>query len=327
MALILVVRSGEATEPPQLTFEAPRVLLGRGESCDLRLPDPSVSHRHATIRQRGQEYLLVDEGSTNGTFIGQVRLAPQSPRVVRSGDLIRVGRIWLELRLDAAPSHASSPAQTRELALSLVAEALKGQGEATVARVEITGGADLGRQLALEENEKRYVIGRSAHADLPIYDVDASRRHVEVWRRGAQVLLRELGSKNGCSLGGVPLVTDREMPWSPGSELAIGTDRLALLDPVSDALRELETSGDEHLTPGQSVPPPSGTEPDKVAQQTSVDAPAEGAEEVVAPAELTAPPLRLTKRRRLDPDWTIGLFALFVLLASLLGLKLLVGGS
>jgi len=68
----------------------------------VRLPDPTVSHRHASLRQRGTDYIIVDEDSTNGTFVGPVRLPPQTPRVIRSGDLVRVGRVWLELLCEQA---------------------------------------------------------------------------------------------------------------------------------------------------------------------------------------------------------------------------------
>ena len=57
MALTIVLRAaggeGPKRDPMALTFDAPRVVIGRGEGCEVRLPDPSVSHRHASIRQRG----------------------------------------------------------------------------------------------------------------------------------------------------------------------------------------------------------------------------------------------------------------------------------
>ena len=78
MALTVVVRSGEGEPAPRITFDAPRIVIGRGDGCEVRLPDPSVSHRHASIRQRGTDYIVLDEGSTNGTFVGPVRLSPQA---------------------------------------------------------------------------------------------------------------------------------------------------------------------------------------------------------------------------------------------------------
>src|SRR5277367_1910989 len=68
---------GPSRAPLTLTLDAPRLVLGRGEGCDVRLPDPSVSHRHASIRQRGGEHVLLDENSANGTFMDRVRLPPQ----------------------------------------------------------------------------------------------------------------------------------------------------------------------------------------------------------------------------------------------------------
>src|ERR1043165_1887230 len=103
MSLTVVIRSGEGQTPGAIPFDAPRVVIGRGEGCEVRLPDPSVSHRHASLRQRGTDYVVMDEGSSNGTFVGPVRLSPQAPRMVRSGDLVRVGRIWLELRIKPVP--------------------------------------------------------------------------------------------------------------------------------------------------------------------------------------------------------------------------------
>src|ERR1700755_2217459 len=119
MALTIVVRSGEGTSLPRITFDAPRIVIGRGDGCEVRLPDPSVSLRHASFRQRGAEYIVMDEGRTNGTFVGGVRLSPQSPRVVRTGDLVRVGRVWLEARVEHAMPTQNAPLATRELALAL----------------------------------------------------------------------------------------------------------------------------------------------------------------------------------------------------------------
>ena len=69
----------------------------------MRLPDPSVSLRHASIRagDTPASFTIVDEGSTNGTWVGGVKLHPHTPRLVRTGDLVRVGRVWLELRIGA----------------------------------------------------------------------------------------------------------------------------------------------------------------------------------------------------------------------------------
>ena len=161
MALTVVVRSGDLKTPAEITFDTPRVVIGRSEGCEVELPDPSVSHRHTSIRQRGTEYVILDEGSTNGTFVGQVRLSPQAPRLLRSGDLVRVGRVWLECRIEQVPTTQNHKLMTREIALGLVASALTADGRPAGARVSVSAGPDAGASFVLSsEAERTYVVGR-----------------------------------------------------------------------------------------------------------------------------------------------------------------------
>ena len=50
------------------------VTVGRSPICDVTLSDGSVSSRHFEIRLADNGYLLVDPGSTNGTFYGEIRI-------------------------------------------------------------------------------------------------------------------------------------------------------------------------------------------------------------------------------------------------------------
>lgn len=250
-----------------ITFDAPMIVIGRGDGCDVRLPDPSVSHRHATIRQRGSEYLLIDEGSTNGTFMGTVKLGAHAPRILRHGDLARVGRVWIELRFDAPTPAGQTQFATKELALALVARALDAQGETGGPRIVVVEGPDKGKTLALDEPAHAYFVGRGHEADMVLEDADASRRHVQIVRRADQVLARDLGSKNGSALGGMPLATDRDRTWKIGEQLVIGCDVFAYEHPAIEALGELERLGDEKIRGDDRIPPP-----DPVAPGTDRDA-------------------------------------------------------
>src|SRR5260370_29802652 len=151
MPVTVIVRSGAQSKEAtlSLTLEAPTIVIGRGEGSEIRLPDPSVSHRHATIRQRGSEYILVDEGSTNGTFMGGVKLGALAPRILKHGDLARVGRVWIEVRFDNQVPPAQTALATKELALALVARAMKSDGEAGGPRGVVGGGPDKGKEASL----------------------------------------------------------------------------------------------------------------------------------------------------------------------------------
>ncbi len=65
-----------------------RVVLGRSKDCDVQLPDPNVSRRHAELRQEGSAYWLIDLDSTNGTLVNGHRTARAK---LESGDRITIG--------------------------------------------------------------------------------------------------------------------------------------------------------------------------------------------------------------------------------------------
>jgi predicted component of type VI protein secretion system len=73
------------------SFTQPVVAVGRAPDCHLVFTEEKgVSGHHCEIRQDGGQFELVDNNSTNGTFIGDERITTQ---VLKSGDLIRFG--WM----------------------------------------------------------------------------------------------------------------------------------------------------------------------------------------------------------------------------------------
>jgi len=260
MPVTVFVRAGgpRAPEPqdkePSLTFDGPRVVIGRSDGSDVRLPDPSVSLRHASIRAQGSDYAIVDEGSTNGTWVGGVKLLAQTPRLVRSGDLVRVGKVWLELVVGQRPATPDLGLATRDLALALVRRAMEAAGDDTSAVVRVAEGPDIGAELRLREDGRTYLFGRAEHCDLPLADEDASREHAAIVRRGGRVFLRDLGSRNGVFVGETRLAPDQETVWRPPAMARIGISVLSLEEPVSRALAELEAAADEPL-PDAAAPP------------------------------------------------------------------------
>src|SRR5436190_7052618 len=43
--------------------------IGRGEDCEIRIPDHSVSRKHARVEPALDGVSVTDLGSTNGTFV------------------------------------------------------------------------------------------------------------------------------------------------------------------------------------------------------------------------------------------------------------------
>lgn len=72
------------------------VLIGRAPSCTLVLDDDYSSSRHARIFPQGGQWLVEDLGSTNGTFLGEVKV--QQPTPVPPGAQVRIGQSVIELQ-------------------------------------------------------------------------------------------------------------------------------------------------------------------------------------------------------------------------------------
>jgi hypothetical protein len=63
-----------------------RYVIGKGESCDIALPDPCVSRVHCVLERRNGTWFVRDSGSRNGTFLNdrRVECAELTPGTVLS---------------------------------------------------------------------------------------------------------------------------------------------------------------------------------------------------------------------------------------------------
>ncbi|WP_300576160.1 FHA domain-containing protein [uncultured Nocardioides sp.] len=91
---VLVTEGSNAGERAELA-DAP-ILIGRGSDAAIRLDDDYVSTRHARIAAAGDQWFVEDLGSTNGTYIGTVRIT--QPTTITLGTQVRIGKTILELR-------------------------------------------------------------------------------------------------------------------------------------------------------------------------------------------------------------------------------------
>lgn len=71
--------------------ESARVLIGRAPACQFVMTDLSVSRFHAELRRAGDNWLLADLGSMNGTLVNGYRII--APTRVRPGDEVSFGKI------------------------------------------------------------------------------------------------------------------------------------------------------------------------------------------------------------------------------------------
>jgi pSer/pThr/pTyr-binding forkhead associated (FHA) protein len=71
-----------------LDLRRPQITIGRHSQCDLRLPMPDVSRRHARLFFSTEEWVLEDCNSLNGVFVNDERVVRCS---LKMGDVVHIG--------------------------------------------------------------------------------------------------------------------------------------------------------------------------------------------------------------------------------------------
>ncbi len=84
---------GAKRRPYPLAKEA--LSIGRLDECDVVLSDPGVSRRHAEVRREGDEWVVVDLDSTNGTLVNGKTVRRHR---LTTGDRIELGETTIEFR-------------------------------------------------------------------------------------------------------------------------------------------------------------------------------------------------------------------------------------
>lgn len=121
-----IIRIGDALgNSVSLTFEAGQPLdavslgqfklgdastldIGRDPSNDLHLDSPVVSRRHARVERKQSGHVLIDLGSTNGTYVNGDHLEPNLHQALQSGDLVQIGPFSLTYQPDAFSQEADA---------------------------------------------------------------------------------------------------------------------------------------------------------------------------------------------------------------------------
>jgi two-component system cell cycle response regulator len=85
-AYLIVLAGASVGEMYKIAKES--TVIGRGNQADIHVVDDGISRRHAEIVHTGDEMLVRDLGSTNGTFCNGERVTEQT---LQDGDKIQIG--------------------------------------------------------------------------------------------------------------------------------------------------------------------------------------------------------------------------------------------
>jgi pSer/pThr/pTyr-binding forkhead associated (FHA) protein len=123
MARLVLLSEGLTGRTFDLKVE--KTTVGRVEDNAFQIPETSVSSHHAELLLRGNDLLVKDLNSTNGTFINGEKI---SEALLKPGQILRLGMI--EMRLETGdPASTSKKAldQTRVIPQGVKLDDLEGK--------------------------------------------------------------------------------------------------------------------------------------------------------------------------------------------------------
>jgi len=133
MVKLVVLSEGMTGRTHELKVD--RTTVGRVEDNAFPIPEPSVSSHHCEVLLRGDEVVVRDLESTNGTYINGERVTES---VLRPGQILRLGQIEMRLETGAPPPAKKAVDQTlvvqRGVSLTELEAGAKGGGFDTMSK-------------------------------------------------------------------------------------------------------------------------------------------------------------------------------------------------
>lgn len=274
-----VLKTGPAQEERTVFLLRPRgehgLVIGRNQSCDIRINVENVSGRHAMLlppQGESEGWALIDTGSTNGTFLEGVKLPSGQPTPLTDSLALRFGPAARFSFLDSASflktlrrlaKEVADPTSEERAALGQTDPNLQAQladsnvgtqVDETLPEILLHSDFEGTDPLPIRLGDT-VVIGRTPkNADLVLPHKNVSRKHAEVNRRGKGVFIRDLGSSNGTFVGStrvgpqwLELLLHKHVAIGPYTvHLSGPEDPLGKTSVTNRALLPLEGSLEEH---------------------------------------------------------------------------------
>jgi hypothetical protein len=198
---------------PHIVDISQGIVLGRASPSSNMQPtidltvhggyEKGVSRLHATIRRtEAGDLMLIDQGSANGTYLGETRLAAFVPTRLKSGDVIRLGKLMAEIYFGDITASSTAKDQLTEAALfSLHREAVIEEPEAPPVSAAPPAGQE---QPSPAGSLVTNVLPDTSRPPMPTrFRATISIDPARVFSQSgaiAEKILRQLQSMQGCSI-------------------------------------------------------------------------------------------------------------------------------
>ncbi len=239
-------------DPQEFTFEgyaAQEIYIGRAPGNSVVLENPAVSGQHLRIYNQGNDFILHDLGSRNGTYLNETRMEPNEQKLLRDGDRIRIVNYVIQIHTGVSAYQPQLSENTRQIALDMIKNVLGGASghEESPPKLMVMSGPQQGASVDIADVYVEIKIGRSPHCEFPIQDESISREHALIRRDWTGVFIRDLNSRNGVIINGQRLPRGDEMQLKDRDEIVLGTVKLSFSDPeaarIGDQISDVVDDG------------------------------------------------------------------------------------
>lgn len=118
MAKLVVLKKGSPAANYELKAE--RTTIGRMDDNAFQIDEPSVSSHHCEVLMQGNEFVVKDLNSTNGTFLAGEKVTESK---VAPGQILRLGEV--EVRLETEETARKQTQQIRATTQDSILKELK----------------------------------------------------------------------------------------------------------------------------------------------------------------------------------------------------------
>lgn len=267
--LHLTIQTADGTRARHAIADRFPYTLGRQLDNDLPIPFTSISGRHVSLDMLGDQILVTDLGSTNGTFIGTHRLSSHHPTAISEQHPLRLGDLTLNLKLVDASGEAYTMAQSSTSLHEMVHSALDQSDQSQLhAFFEILSGPGSGRRFALT-SPTRHILGSGERAALQLPDANVAAQAASVHIEDTTYIVTPLHEAT-LLLDQNPIT--EPTPLISGARLQVGGCELVFVDPLEELVEPLAPPAPAHRPTVQLNPDTDDLNTAPGASQTPVDA-------------------------------------------------------
>lgn len=220
--------AGEAPKDFDLQFDKDQISIGRQKGCDVLIPLPAISRKHAIIFHADGKYFLKDLNATHGTYANGVALGSGGERELKNGDVIGLVHTRISVEFEAQEDVSQRHESTAVVAREAMGRALNADNSQNP-YLRIDSGPGAGQIFAIDEFFSEITIGRGDTCEFQIKDPNVSRKHVRVTREWDHFILEDLGSKNAVLINGKKLSGNHQL--LDGDKIQLGHVVLSFVDP------------------------------------------------------------------------------------------------